>query len=243
MKMSDYCQWIISETSLGHWEYSMITKNYELSFFSPVPIRSLTEPESPGIIANLVRIAEPLRDIHSRKDIDAYLNRVLPEYMIIKFVIVSEMTKDYKEVDVIKEIRPETNGTTFELFNRTNSELFTREDRECVLEVLKENNKIINTAAQIPSENAGALFNAIVKGSAPIQKLDIIMTVIALISLKIVSEFDSKTVHALCLQASRYLNEFRTQIFMNNPVLTKRLQEPVKTISNVEMEKLLGISG
>jgi hypothetical protein len=220
----------------------MITESFKLNFFSPIPPCNLIDPQYPEIMSNLVRIVEPLRKIRSRKAIDIYVSYILPEYWIIKISIISELIKESKTGDKIGLMGPEINGSAFELLKNTDVTMFTREDRENLLEILRENIRIFNTISKVPNENAGTLLTAIIKGSGSIQKLDLIMTVIGMISTKAISEFNPKVIHNLCILAGEYLSEFRTQIFMNNPVLKIRLQEPGKTISNVEMERLLALS-
>lgn len=221
----------------------MITKGIEIRMVSPIDVQNLTDSNSQEIMSNLLRIAEPLRKIHSRKAMDIYLNRVLPEYMLIKFSIVGGVLAGAKEVEDKKRLISDTNGTVYDVLRQARSNLFASADREFFLEILQENIKIVNTATQVPKENAGALYNAFIKGSSPIQKLDLILTVILLIAADKIPEFSSNVIHNLCVLAGKYLNEFRTHIFINNPVLKKRLQEPGKTISDVDMERLLAVSG
>jgi hypothetical protein len=142
----------------------------------------------------------------------------------------------------MKKLIPDLNGDILEAFSKSDLELFSLDDRQCLLAVLQENIRLVGFMNSVPKSNQEAQRNVFIQRFENLQKLDVLMTTISLIVLGLVTPREKKTIHRLCLSAQEHLKEFQNIVFVKSPLLTDRLKSKSKTISNDKMEQLLGLS-
>jgi len=220
-------------------------------FLQSLPLPS-DEPKTERLFSKLVSFCSPLGKAHDFKYIDRHLNEILPSYSALKLMVTFHIFEDlalHANEEMARQFENPTkmmqtvNSEMFDELNKTDSKIFDKSDREILLDVASSNMEIARLFSQIPQENIIYRDLALIDAFSSVQKMDLLFTTIFLI-IKHRLQVDDKTIiHKLCLAIKRYLKEVHSAIFLNNPVLVSRLQEPSKNISNADMERLLEISG
>jgi len=191
----------------------------------------------------LLHIAHLLSQADNARELRRYLGEAVPEYMAVNWAMAKHLEEAARERGGWSELVHDIHGELFQMLNTGATDIFLAVDRRILLDVLKQNTRLVDLLTKVPAENARALNSALMDGIAALQKLDLIITTIALIASKEVAIENTRVLHWLCLAARWYLREFQSALFANNPVLRNRLSHESRTISNEEMEHRLGLSG
>ena len=195
--------------------------------------------------SRLVTALQPVVAADNARHLRALVRSALAEFLPIRTIIGMGITQQATERHLTgQQTVAEINEKVWEILDPNVEWMFQTSDKKTLIHVIKAQAELGRLADEAPIENRADLLAAIADGFWALGKLDIVLTTVLLVALRELHPRHEKIVHWLCLAARDYLENWRSALFQNDPVLRERLSRPrgsLQTITSEEMKRRLGV--
>lgn len=204
-----------------------------------ITVAELTSP----LAQRLLELHTRLLESDSQRMFLKALGEVVAEYIPFKFIGAYELiSRADREGKATTDVAIEVNQRVLGALVESGHSQFSLVDRKILLAAFRWQanlSKFIGEVAK--SENSEWLAAAFVDGFWAIQRVDVCLSVAALIAQGVLPVRHKETLHWLSLAIRQSQREFDDSLFANNPELMRRLATEGKVVSTEELERRLGL--
>jgi hypothetical protein len=205
------------------------------------------DPVLNALADKMLGVLRPLMDARNPRRLRRMVKDASYEFVPIKEFIVPYMG-NYAEARGLntQELIRDIVGAFYEAAHgEVNLERYlSYADRRLFLKILGIQAEIGDLRQNTPQENRPALVSALIEAYWALQRVDVCFTAILAVCIGDLHPSETRIPHWLCLIADDAIEEFRSALFGNNPVLRERLSRSLhelKTTSLEDLERELGL--
>lgn len=205
-------------------------------------LRDLPEPEGAVLRQRMSEITQEIVLAGSARQLRRLVTELLPAYGALRHLVDLFIVERMATGKV--SLHDETaRGTTEILYDLVGSNIgvLTRQDRGILLDWLQEQTRSADALPKVPPENQQAMLRAVLDGFWFVKGAELAAFTVILVSTGQLTPTVPGVPHWLCLEVRRYLKEWRSALFANDPELRRRLAEPAKLLTTGEMEQRFGV--
>lgn len=182
---------------------------------------------------------KPLMTANNPRHLRRIANDVALIYIPLKFFISTGLVASLIESEHSPtEFWGLINAEIWQSLSARSDVVSSKSDRLIITEALKTQAELATLSENTQPENKPALLSAIIDAFWALQKLDICLTALMAIHSRDLQPQHKDVTHWLCLAIKRYLGEWQSALFANDPVLRERLSKPPESIQTISMEEL-----